>query len=87
MNGKQVAFYRGPTLQYLSNAPGTSGGGANQAYLILGYYRPTDRDAGYAQPTESVYHAGTMIGPTAAAIGERCIGLRAHDSITEGLIV
>ena len=74
INGKLVGFYRGPTLLYLSNAPGTSGGGANQAYLILGYYRPTDGDAGYAQPSESVYHAGTIIGPTAAAIGERCVG-------------
>ncbi len=77
INGKLVGFHRGPTLLYLSNAPGTSGGGANQAYLTLGYYRPTDGEAGYAQPTESVSHAGTMIGPTAAAIGERCVGGRA----------
>ena len=82
INGKLVGFYRGPTLLYLTNAPGTSGGGANQAYLTLGYYRPTDGDAGYAQPTESVYHAGTMIGPTAAAIGERCVGRRA---LTRGM--
>ncbi len=74
INGKLVGFYRGPTLLYLSNAPGTSGGGANQAYLQTGYYRPDDSEAGYAQPTASVYHAGTMIGPTAAAIGERCVG-------------
>jgi hypothetical protein len=70
INGQQVGSYTGPTLLYLSNAPGYSAGGANQAYLQDGYYRPTDADAGYAQPTASVYHGATMIGPTAASIGE-----------------
>jgi hypothetical protein len=70
INGQQVASYSGPTLLYLRNAPGTHGGGANQAYLITGYYRPTDNDAGYAQPAASVCHGATMIGPTAASIGE-----------------
>jgi hypothetical protein len=70
INGQQVGSYAGPTLLYLSNAPGYSAGGANQAYLTDGYYRDTDADAGYAQPTASVYHGATMLGPTAASIGE-----------------
>ena len=70
INGNLVGTYNGPTLLYLSNAPGTRGGGCNQAYLQTGYYRPDDAEAGYAQPAESVYHAATMIGPTAASIGE-----------------
>ncbi len=42
INGQQVGSYTGPTLLYLSNAPGRTGGGANQAYLQDGLYRPTD---------------------------------------------
>jgi hypothetical protein len=72
INGRQVGSYIGPTLLYLADAPGYRGtGGANQAYLEDGYYRGNNADAGYRQPTVSVYHAATMIGPTAASIGER----------------
>jgi hypothetical protein len=71
IDGQRVATYTGPTLLYLSNAPGANGGGGpNQGYLQTGYYRPTNADAGYAQPTDTVYHAGTMIGPTCTSIGE-----------------
>jgi hypothetical protein len=71
INGRLVGTYAGPTLLYVRRGEGgvpTHGG--NQAYLQTGYYRPDNRMAGYAQPTTSVYHAATMIGPTARSIGE-----------------
>ena len=71
INGQLVGSYIGPTLLYVDNAPGVSAaGGCNQAYLQTGYYRPTDSQAGYPQPTETVYHGATMLGPTAASVGE-----------------
>ncbi len=70
INGRRIGSYHGPTLFYYANN-GTGHGGPGQAYLKDGFYRPTNRDAGYAQPTVSVYDAATMIGPTAASIGER----------------
>lgn len=65
----EIGSYVGPTLFYYAalNGPG-------QAYLQDGYYRPSDASAGYAQPTVSVVHSGTMIGPTAASIGEPSLG-------------
>ena len=71
INGKRVGSYVGPTLLWVTTGQGgVTTDGCNQAYLQTGYYRPDDAEAGYAQPTESVDHAGTMIGPTAASIGE-----------------
>jgi Polysaccharide lyase len=71
IDGKRVATYAGPTLLYLSNAPGSGGGGgADQGYLQTGYYRPTNAEASFAQQTDTVYHAATMIGPTCTSIGE-----------------
>jgi Polysaccharide lyase len=65
IDGTEVGAYSGPNLFYYSSLSGPG-----QAYLQDGYYRPTDAEAGYAQPSVTVYHAATMIGPTAASIGE-----------------
>jgi hypothetical protein len=69
IDGAEIGSYTGPTLFYYRalNGPG-------QAYLQDGYYRPDDTAAGYAQPTVSVYHGATMIGPTASSIGEPMLG-------------
>jgi hypothetical protein len=64
IDGRRIGTYIGPTLFYYRSLRGPG-----QAYLQIGYYRPTDQTAGYGQPTVSVYHAGTMIGPTGASIG------------------
>jgi Polysaccharide lyase len=69
INGAKVGSYSGPTLWYYANN-GTGSAGPGQTYLQHGYYRPTDSEAGYSQPTVTVYHAATMIGPSAASIGE-----------------
>jgi Polysaccharide lyase len=69
INGTEVGSYSGPTLFYYANNGGGSGG-PGQAYLQDGYYRPDNSDAGYSQPSITVYHAGTMIGPTSASVGE-----------------
>ncbi len=68
VDGALVGSYAGPTLFYYADRGGGRTG-AGQAYLQHGYYRPTDAEAGYEQPTSTIYHAGTMIGPTAASIG------------------
>jgi hypothetical protein len=68
LDGHELGSYRGSTLFFYANN-GTGAAGPGQAYLQHGYYRPTDSVAGYAQPTISVYHAATMIGPSAAAVG------------------
>jgi hypothetical protein len=73
IDGVKVGSYSGPTLFYYANN-GTGNPGPGQAYLQDGYYRPTDSDAGYAQPQVQVYHAATMIGPSAASIGENVAG-------------
>jgi Polysaccharide lyase len=75
INGSEIGSYSGPTLFYDANPEGSNTAGSDapgpgQAYLQDGYYRPDDADAGYAQPTVTVDHAATMIGPTAASIGE-----------------
>ncbi len=71
INGTKVGTYVGPTLLWVKTGEGgVPTDGCNQAYLQTGTYRPDDSEAGYAQPPQSVYHAGTMIGATAASIGE-----------------
>lgn len=65
LDGRLLGTYNGPTLYYF-----TSLNGPGQGYLQHGFYRPTDARAGYAQPDDYVYHAATMVGPTAASIGE-----------------
>jgi hypothetical protein len=65
LDGVKIGSYSGPNLYYYSQLTGPG-----QAYLSRGYYRPTDAEAGYAQPTNNVYHAATMLGPTATSIGE-----------------
>jgi len=80
IDGTLMGSWRGPTLYYYAAL-----GGPGQACLQDGYYRPTDDIAGYSQPTVSVYHAGTMIGPTPASIGEivhaaRRISKKSHQS-------
>ena len=71
INGRLVGTYVGPTLLYVTRGEGgVATHGGNQAYLQTGYYRPDDAEAGYPQPTASVFHAATMIGPTAQSIGE-----------------
>ena len=71
INGNLVGHYTGPTLLWVKTGEdGVATNGCNQAYLQTGDYRPTDSDAGYSQPASDMYHAGTMIGPTAASIGE-----------------
>lgn len=71
LDGKEIGSYTGPTLfYYRSLGSGGTGPGPGQAYLQEGYYRPDDGDAGYAQPTVSVYQANTTIGPSAASIGQ-----------------
>jgi hypothetical protein len=59
IDGRKAGSYSGPTLFYYK-----SEGGPGQAYLQHGYYRPQG-----ALPTVTVYHAATMIGPSAASVG------------------
>lgn len=74
LNGRKIGSYTGPTLFYYHDrGPDGTGSGPGQAYLQEGYYRPDNSEAGYAQPTVSVYHADAMDGPTAASIGERSL--------------
>ncbi len=69
IDGRKLGVYRGPNLFYYADN-GTGHGGPGQAYLQHGYYRPVNAEAGYSQPTVVVYQAATMIGATAASIGE-----------------
>jgi hypothetical protein len=64
LDGTQEVAFSGPTLYYMNNN-NLGGAGPSQAYLQHGIYTGTT-------PTgnEYVYQAGTMIGPTAASIGE-----------------
>jgi hypothetical protein len=64
VDGKKVAAYSGPNLYYYSDN-GTGSAGPGQAYLQHGYYRPGDGTS-----TVRVLHAGTMVGKSAAALGE-----------------
>lgn len=64
IDGKNIGTYHGPTLFYYSQLHGPG-----QGYLSDGYYRPNNAEAGYSQPTVSVYHAGTEIGQSAASVG------------------
>jgi len=68
VDGTKVAAWSGPTLLYYqdnnSNVSGATPG-PGQGYLQTGYYRSMT-----GTTTVSVYHAATMIGPTAASIGE-----------------
>ncbi len=66
IDGSLIGTYVGPTLFWF----GSPTNGPGQAYLDTGYYRPTDSQAGYSQPQETVIHAGTMLGPSQASIGE-----------------
>jgi|GEM_PF-5200906 len=62
VDGHRRAAWHGPTLLYYrDNGQGRSGAG--QAYLEHGYYRQR------ASWATSLYHAATMIGPTAASVG------------------
>ncbi len=70
LNWKRIGSYHGPTLFYYADN-GTGHGGPGQAYLQHGYYRPSDSEAGYSQPSATVYQAATLIGRTARSIGER----------------
>ncbi len=66
VNGAQVGSYSGPTLSYVVSAEdGYPTNGCNQGYWDDGDYR----SSGDTTPSD-VFHAGTMIGPTAASIGE-----------------
>jgi hypothetical protein len=69
IDGTKIGTYSGPTLFYYANN-GSGSAGPGQAYMEEGFYRPLDSQAGYAQPTVQVYHAASMLGPTAASIGE-----------------
>ncbi len=64
LDGRLIGRYSGPTLFYYRSLSGPG-----QGYLTNGFYRPDDATAGYAQPTVSVYHASTLIGPSAASVG------------------
>jgi hypothetical protein len=68
VDGTKVASWSGPTLLYYAdNNTDLSGStaGAGQGYLDHGYYRSTS-----ATWRASVYHGATMIGPTAASVGQ-----------------
>jgi polysaccharide lyase-like protein len=69
IDGRRIGTYRGPTLFYYAD-DGTGHPGPGEAYLEEGFYRPVDSQAGYSQPTVQVYHAESMLGPSAASIGE-----------------
>jgi hypothetical protein len=68
INGTKVTSWSGPTLLYYgdNNSDDTViTAGPGQGYMDHGYYR-----SGSGTNTTSVYHAATVIGPTAASIGE-----------------
>jgi hypothetical protein len=56
----KVGSYVGPTLLYYRALSGPG-----QGYVTLGHYRNNDP----THPDSTVYHGGTMCGPTAASIG------------------
>jgi Polysaccharide lyase len=70
LDGRNIGYYIGPNLYWVGTGSTGEPTGVSQAYLQHGYYRPTDAGAGYAQPTIRIYHGATMLGPTAASIGE-----------------
>ncbi len=68
VDGTKVAAWSGPTLLYYADNNSDYSGatpGPGQGYMDTGYYRD-----GSATTTESVYHGATMVGSTAASIGE-----------------
>jgi hypothetical protein len=60
LDGTKIGSYAGPTLLWFRQLSGPG-----QGYVTAGHYRNNDP----THPDSTVYHAGTMCGPTAASIG------------------